>query len=255
MGKPITEGRMIRKSISDSPDFMLLTPEAAVLFCMIIPHLNSHGKLQGGPAFIKEIVCPKIPYLTLKNIPVLLKEISNKTDMKWFEYDSRYWIHAIHFNEHQKLNQNKIGQDLLPTYSELSPDVVTYKDKDKEEVKEEVEGDKSPLPRKSFLKPTIEEIIAYCRERNNTVSAQVFINHYESNGWMVGKNKMKDWKAAVRTWETRGDGNGNGNKREGTTGMVTVQKEYVPEPYERPSDEQIKRNIERVHEIVEKIAG
>ena len=100
MGKPITEGRMIRKSISDSADFMLLSPEAAVLFCMIIPHLNSHGKLQGGPAFIKEIVCPKIPYLTLKNIPSLLKEISDKTDMKWFEHDSRNWIHAIHVYRH-----------------------------------------------------------------------------------------------------------------------------------------------------------
>lgn len=119
MGKPITDGRMIRQRISSSPDFCKLTPEAAVLFCMIIPHLNSHGKLQGGPAFIKEIICPKIKYLTIKNIPILMREISGKTDMKWFEFDDRNWIHAIHFDEHQKLNLNKIGRDLLPTYSGL----------------------------------------------------------------------------------------------------------------------------------------
>jgi hypothetical protein len=164
MGKPITEGRMIRKSISDSPDFMLLSPEAAVLFCMIIPHLNSHGKLQGGPAFIKEIVCPKIPYLTNENISGLLQEISEKTDMKWFDHDGRHWIHAIHFNEHQKLNMNKIGQDLLPTYSGVTPEQVTHKAKEevKDKVKEEAKWKSEPEDEKKTafmnnLKATIEK--------------------------------------------------------------------------------------------------
>ena len=54
-----------------------------------------------------------------------------------------------------------------------------------------------------FKKPTIEEVEEYCRERNNNVDAETFINFYESKGWFVGKNKMKDWKACVRTWEGR----------------------------------------------------
>ncbi|MBI4931840.1 MAG: hypothetical protein HY841_13845 [Bacteroidetes bacterium] len=53
----------------------------------------------------------------------------------------------------------------------------------------------------TFQKPTLEEIMAYCKERNNQVDAQAWMDHYESNGWMVGKNKMKDWHASVRTWE------------------------------------------------------
>ncbi len=52
-----------------------------------------------------------------------------------------------------------------------------------------------------FVPPSLEEIEEYCRERNNDVDAEKFINYYQSNGWRVGKNKMKDWKAAVRTWE------------------------------------------------------
>lgn len=52
-----------------------------------------------------------------------------------------------------------------------------------------------------FSKPTLEEVQAYCRERDNSVDAERFINYYEANGWKVGKNAMKDWKAAVRTWE------------------------------------------------------
>lgn len=55
--------------------------------------------------------------------------------------------------------------------------------------------------RKRFSPPSLEDVKAYCQERNNNIDAQMFIDHYESNGWMVGKNKMKDWKAAVRTWE------------------------------------------------------
>lgn len=52
-----------------------------------------------------------------------------------------------------------------------------------------------------FQKPTLDEIISYCKERNNSVNPNKFYDFYESKGWMVGKNKMKDWKAAVRTWE------------------------------------------------------
>lgn len=55
--------------------------------------------------------------------------------------------------------------------------------------------------RKRFVPPTREEVQSYCLERKNNVDAERFIDYYTANGWYVGKNKMKDWKAAVRTWE------------------------------------------------------
>lgn len=54
-----------------------------------------------------------------------------------------------------------------------------------------------------FKKPILNDIILYCEERNNNVDAESFYDFYESKGWMVGKTKMKDWKACVRTWERR----------------------------------------------------
>lgn len=54
-----------------------------------------------------------------------------------------------------------------------------------------------------FTKPTVEEVRAYCQERNNKVDPETFIDFYESKGWKIGKESMKDWKAAVRTWEKR----------------------------------------------------
>lgn len=55
--------------------------------------------------------------------------------------------------------------------------------------------------RNIFSSPSLQEVEQYCHERGNRVDAQKFISYYESNGWKVGKNPMKDWKAAVRTWE------------------------------------------------------
>lgn len=53
----------------------------------------------------------------------------------------------------------------------------------------------------SFQKPTLQEVADFCRERGNSVDPEAFIAHYESNGWMVGRNKMKNWRQAVITWE------------------------------------------------------
>ena len=63
---------------------------------------------------------------------------------------------------------------------------------------------KENILKERFKKPTLEEVQSYCLERNNNINAELFIDYYESNGWKVGKNSMKDWKAAVRTWEKKG---------------------------------------------------
>ena len=66
---------------------------------------------------------------------------------------------------------------------------------------------------RGFTPPSIDEVSAYCTERNNGIDPQHFVDFYEAKGWMVGKNKMKDWKAAVRTWEGR---QGNGYSKQHT---------------------------------------
>lgn len=60
---------------------------------------------------------------------------------------------------------------------------------------------KESPPVKRFTPPSVDEVAEYCAQRNNGVDAETFVNFYESKGWLVGKVKMKDWKAAVRTWE------------------------------------------------------
>ena len=75
--------------------------------------------------------------------------------------------------------------------------------------------------KKSKFPPTLEEIKTYCQERGNYVDAQAFMDFYDSKGWMIGKNKMKDWKAAVRTWERKDKEKGLINKPQKKTNEDT----------------------------------
>lgn len=75
------------------------------------------------------------------------------------------------------------------------------KDKDKDKREEATASKRKSAVR--FIPPTIDEVEAYCQERGNGVDPERFVDFYASKGWRVGKEPMKDWKAAVRTWERR----------------------------------------------------
>ena len=98
------------------------------------------------------------------------------------------------------------------------------------EYKEYKKNNKEIIPkgikekRKVFQKPTVEEIQSYIHENGYSVDAERFFNFYESKGWMVGKNHMKDWKAAVRTWQKGSNKNYNENNR--TDNKTERQKEF-----------------------------
>lgn len=104
--------------------------------------------------------------------------------------------------------------------SKESPKKIVTKpatDKIREDKSKDIKKTSGP---KRFKKPTIEELFKYFAERGSTEAAsqaQTFIDHYESNGWKVGKNPMKDWKAAVRTWMGRNQTNSQGANSNGSS--------------------------------------
>ena len=121
--------------------------------------------------------------------------------------------------EREALKSNSVDNAWTSVDNESKCVDVRYdKEKEKEKVKENLSNNSNNIyicgekispqtPRKKFVKPTVEEVRNYCLERNNNVNPEKFIDFYESKDWYIGKNKMKDWKAAVRTWEGR---NSNG---------------------------------------------
>ena len=96
--------------------------------------------------------------------------------------------------------------DGCPSIDKNSKDKDSLVEDSIEGVAEATSGPSKPAT-KRFIPPTVEQVREYCLERGNDVDPQRFVDHYTSNGWMVGKNKMKDWKAAVRTWEKNSKGN------------------------------------------------
>jgi hypothetical protein len=77
---------------------------------------------------------------------------------------------------------------------------------------------------KRFIRPDIQDVIAYCQERKNNVDPEKWHDHYTSNGWKVGKNPMKDWKAAVRTWEKSSVSKPSGNNSKAERSKTVLQK-------------------------------
>lgn len=82
---------------------------------------------------------------------------------------------------------------------------------------------KKPAPK--FVPPTLDEVTAYCLERGNGIDPKLFVDHYSANGWRVGKNPMKDWKAAIRTWEKNEYRSGGAYRAQDTTSFADIYRD------------------------------
>ena len=140
--------------------------------------------------------------------------------------------------------QNKLTQsrNLEEICKKSTPEIEIELEKEIEIEKEINSSASTTTKRKRFEKPTLSQITQYCLERNNNVNAEQFYDYYESNGWKVGKNSMKDWKACVRTWERNGFDKPikkKNNKQDALNDMRDLMNEYggVNEQSNEPSTE------------------
>lgn len=138
---------------------------------------------------------------------VYMTEIQNMigSETKWAEKKRQY---------REKINHEEDNVLALSDKSiELEKELDTEIDKDiSPKVDISLEKENIQKKKKSrFVPPTVEEVRAYCLERHNNIDPQMFVDFYASKNWMVGKSKMSDWKASVRTWER------NSNKRQQTS--------------------------------------
>ena len=118
--------------------------------------------------------------------------------------DKWYLTKYVAFHHGEVLHpNNNFHNSIIKSLDRYS---LVEKDKDDNYVVKSEPGEKKkvvkqPQARRKLSRPSLDQVKEYCKERNNEVDAQQFLNHYESNGWKVGKVSMVDWKAAVRTWE------------------------------------------------------
>lgn len=111
---------------------------------------------------------------------------------------------TLYMEEKKHLSCKKSGQydysDTPCIQNVSSPDTQVRLGKDRKAKSKSVKADKPPRAAR-FTPPTVDEVRAYCQERGNSVDPERFVDFYASKGWLVGKTRMKDWRAAVRSWE------------------------------------------------------
>lgn len=147
---------------------------------------------------------------------------------------------------------NKYSIVTINNWSKYQDEVRTTNEQQMNTNKNEknVKNDKEINNKCRFTPPTLDEVTAYCKERNNGIDSQAFIDYYESVNWKVGKKKMVDWKACVRTWERR---NKTSSKISVNADDRTLPEWYTNqnEEFEQASDEEIeefKKMVERLGE-------
>lgn len=210
----MAERRMFTKKVTDDDNFMSLSSSAQALYLHLmmsadddgfsnqvsISMFKAHASMQDLQALLEKRYIYQfengvivIKHFRMANAlrkdrytPTAFKEELSKLSLK--DNGAYTWLPDGCHVVAERLPQDSIDKDSIDKNN-------IYISSDEDRPKKKVV---------KFVPPTIEEISEYCRERKNNVNPEKFFDFYESKGWMVGKNKMKDWKAAVRTWE-RGD--------------------------------------------------
>lgn len=205
----MAERRMFAKAIIDSDAFLDMPLSTQALYFHLSMRADDEGFV-GNPKKIQRmigasdddcrILVSKRFILTFQSGIIVIKH--------WKIHN---YIQADRFKETTYLEEKamltldgkKAYTECIHNASELETQVSIGKDSI-ELGKDNIESAASALPtQKRFSKPSIEEIENYCKERSNKVNAQRFYDFYESKGWKVGSQPMKDWKACIRTWEAR----------------------------------------------------
>ena len=157
-----------------------LTPNAKLLYAEITALCNMNGKCTAST----EYFCK-------------LYEVSRVSIQKWLKIleDNKH-INRVNIYKHgsKEILTRVITLVNIPGKEKLTDNINT---------KVYNNNNTTYSNKERFKKPTLDQVNDYCIERKNNVDAEAFLDFYESKDWKIGKNKMKDWKAAIRTWERR----------------------------------------------------
>ena len=163
---------------------------------MIVPHEWLKALEKMSREDVGELM---IALLTLdsKGIPAEF-ESGTILDILYAQY-STYVLRNKELYEEECRRRSEAAKKREAEKAQQTTKSTTVHDKDKEKDKDRI--DIKDIGQTRFAKPSLESIREYCSARGNKVDPQAFFDFYESKGWMIGKNHMKDWKAAIRTWE------------------------------------------------------
>ena len=203
----MAERRMFAKTIIDSDQFLDMPLSSQALYFHLGMRADDDGFVNNPKKIQRMIGCADDDFKLLLAKNFLIPFESGVCVIKHWKIhnyirNDRYKP-TVYAEEKAQLQCKENGSYALGIPNGYQTDTQVRLGEDRrgeDRLGEVIDGAEATKP-KRFTPPTVEEVQDYCFERQNNVNAQRFIDYYSSNGWMVGRNKMKDWKASVRTWE------------------------------------------------------
>ena len=206
--------RIIKESAFTSDKIAELSDFEFRLWVGLITVADDAGRGDARPAIIKGRVFALRDRVTVKDIDASLHGLAAKGCISLYTVGGKSYFLFPTWAEHQRV------RDVKPKYPGPEEGEMTICGElpqpaaDCGEVRPESESESNTNPnpnpnpkrdsaRARFSPPTVEDVAEYCRERENGIDAEHFVDYYSVRGWKVGSSQMKDWKACVRTWEKR----------------------------------------------------
>lgn len=199
------ERRMLTRKVTDDDHFMSLSSSAQALYLHLSMSADDDGfcnqvalcmfKAHASVGDLEALLSLRYLYQFESGV-IVIKHWRMANALRKDRYTPTVWQKEFSMLRLKDNGSYTLGDDGCQMVANRLPDGCPNISKDKLSKDNSIVSD-----RKRFTAPTIEDVKAYCKERGNRVDPERFIDYYTSNGWKVGKNPMKDWKAAVRTWE------------------------------------------------------
>lgn len=220
--------RIIKESICTSDTIDKLSWFEEVFWHRLTVNCDDYGRFDGRPAILKSRLFPLKSGVTDKNILETLNRLSTVGLVILYTYEDRPYLQLVTWEKHQRVRAQK-SKYPSPADGCRQPHAET-RECPRNPIQSEsnpnpIQSESANAPRPRFKKPTVDEVREYCDAQGYSISPEHFVDYYESNGWRVGKNSMKDWKATVRTWEQREKG-GNARAKPSTTTTAAPEKQY-----------------------------
>jgi hypothetical protein len=203
--------RILKESICTSDNIDKLSAFEETVFYRLIVNCDDFGRFDGRPKIIASKLFP-LKDIRTNQIESALRALTSAELVILYEVDGKPFLQMKTWDRHQQIRAKKskypAPEDGNITSASICNQLISDDSKcPRNPIQSESESESNPIERaqtaKRFAPPSVEDVTAYCRERKNNVDAQRFVDFYASKGWKIGQNPMKDWKAAVRTWEQR----------------------------------------------------
>lgn len=198
--------RIIKESLKLSPQVDQLSWFEECVWNRLIVTVDDYGRYDGRSVALKSELFPLKEKVTKRQIESAIEHLAQVGLIVCYEVDGRPYIAIPTWSKHQRIQTKKSKFPDIPssTVSHGDSPLESNPIQSNTESNPNTNSASSDKPKtQRFQKPTLDEIKSYIREKGYTVDAERFYNYYESNGWMVGKNHMKNYRAALATWQSK----------------------------------------------------